>query len=310
MTPLENAQATRELIDKETGLFVESVQKTQRYIYNRLHYLAGKLLIDASGNIKPSIENMRILNQIEKAMKDEIITKEYTKRVDRITRQFPKIKGLNDVYFLSLVPKFNEKNDLYKNQIKRAVNLTRSSLLDAGVQDNVIDPVIKMLDSSIVNGAKWSDMVDELELKIKGSPDTLGGLERYSKQIVTDTLNQYNANYNKVVSEKLGLEWYYYSGGLRSTSRPFCRGHHEKYYHKKEVEDFGRGKDIDGTRLTSKERQGRVKGTNASNIFRYRGGYNCGHIYIATLITMVPKSVINRNIKKGYFKLKSLQKKK
>jgi len=60
---------------------------------------------------------------------------------------------------------------------------------------------------------------------------------------------------------------------------------------------------LDGSSLCSGPNlcQGRVKGTTESSIFRYRGGYNCKHVYKPTLIDAVPKSVVNRNIKKGYY---------
>ena len=302
MSPQDNINDVIGLIHESTDKYIESIQGTQDAIWNKLSYLSGQLELDADGNIKPIIANMKIMEKMRAAMKDTVSTKSYEKNVEQLNNKFPKIKGINDAYFVSLAQKFNPKNDIFQRQIKSAVKATSNSLLGAGVEANVIDPTIDILDNSISNGASWEEMVFQLETAIKGSKEKLGGLERYSKQIVTDSLNQYNANYTKMVSEKLGMEWYYYSGGIRSTSRPFCRGHYRKYYHKKEVEDFGRGKDVDGTRLTKAEKEGRVKGTNASNIFTYRGGYNCHHVYQPVLITVVPKKVIDRNIKKGYYK--------
>jgi len=149
-------------------------------------------------------------------------------------------------------------------------------------------------------------MVDELRLIIKGDEERLGQLMRYSKQITTDGLNQFNASYNETIAKDLGLEWYFYSGGKRKTSRPFCKKYAGRYFHKKEVQDFGRRKDLDGSNLCGGSSKtdlcaGRVKGTNASNIWRYRGGHNCSHLYKPTLIDGVPKSVVARNVKKGYY---------
>jgi len=134
-------------------------------------------------------------------------------------------------------------------------------------------------------------MLEELQLTMLGDEERLGNLMRYSKQITIDAMNQFNATYNETVANDLGLEWYYYSGANRSTSRSFCKKYSGKYYHKEEVKDFA-----------SERWEGKIPATNESSIFKYRGGWNCRHVFKPTTINSVPKSVINRAKKKGYYK--------
>ena len=118
----------------------------------------------------------------------------------------------------------------------------------------------------------------------------LGSLERYSGQIATDSLNQYSRNYDQAVTSDLGLEWVWYSSGLKGTSRRYCKRRAGKYFHVKEMEASA-----------SLKWPGKIPNTNASNIQRYAGGYNCMHKYLPTVIEAVPDSVVARNIANGNY---------
>jgi hypothetical protein len=63
-----------------------------------------------------------------------------------------------------------------------------------------------------------------------------------------------------------------------------------RYYHKKEVEESA-----------SLEWAGKIAGTNSSSIFINRGGYQCGHQWLAVDTLGVPKSARDRAQMKGYY---------
>lgn len=299
----ENINLVDDKIDKELARFIEGVDKSQKGIFNRLLSIIKGIETDANGNIKQTVKNLRLLNTVRKTIENEIITGAYIKRVDSLSNQFPAIASLNNEYFSTIEAAFKPNRELYQEIIKNSIVSTRASLLESGVAENVINPIVKIVNDSVTTGAGFEDMVDELRVIIKGDEERLGQLMRYSKQITTDALNQFNASYNETIARDLDLEWYFYSGGRRKTSRPFCKTYAGRYFHKKEVEDFGKRIDLDGSNLCASPNlcEGRIKGTNSSNILRYRGGYFCGHIYKPTLIDAVPKSVVKRNIEKGYF---------
>ena len=299
----DNIDLVNDKIDDEVNRFLEGVDKSQKGIFNRLLGIVKGVETDQDGNIKQTVKNLKLLASVRKTIENEIITDAYIGRVDSLSNQFPAIASLNNGYFETLEAAFDPNRELFKEVVKNSINATRASLLDSGVSENVINPIVKIVDDSVTSGAGFADMVDELRVIIKGDPERLGQLMRYSKQITQDALNQFNATYNETIARDLDLEWYFYSGGKRSTSRPFCKKYAGRYFHKKEVEDFGKRKDLDGSSLCSGPNlcEGRIKGTNSSNIFRYRGGYNCKHIYKPTLIDSVPSNVVNRNVKKGYY---------
>jgi len=302
----DNIDLVNDKIEKEVDRFLEGVDKSQKGIFNRLLATVKGIETNPDGSIKQTTKNLRLLGGIRKTIENEIITDAYIKRSESLFNQFPAIAELNNGYFKGIEAAFKPNNQLYKEVIKNSINVTRTSLLDSGIAENVINPIVNIVDNSVTNGSSFADMVDELRLVIKGDEERLGQLMRYSKQITTDALNQFNASYNETIAKDLGLEWYFYSGGKRKTSRAFCKKYAGRYFHKKEVEDFGRRKDLDGSNLCGGPTKtnlcsGRIPRTNPSNIFRLRAGYNCAHIYKPTLIDSVPKSVIARNIKKGYY---------
>jgi predicted ABC-type ATPase len=304
MTPDENIDLVSDKIDLEVARFIEGVDKSQNGIFNRLLGVVKGIETNDQGDIKQTVKNLKLLANVRKTIENEILTDAYKKRVASLENQFPAISSLNNGYFKFIDASFDPNRELYKEVIKTSISATRASLLESGVSENVINPIVNIVNDSVTSGSTFADMVDELRVIIKGDEERLGQLMRYSKQITQDALNQFNAGYNETIAKDLDLEWYFYSGGRRRTSRPFCKKYAGRYFHKKEVEDFGKRIDLDASNLCGGKKdlcQGRVKGTNSSNIFRYRGGYNCKHIYKPTLIDSVPNNVINRNIEKGYY---------
>ena len=302
----DNINKIANVMDGGVDTFLDGVEKSQTGMFNKTLSIVKELETDVNGNIKQTVKNLKLLARVRKTIVDEILTESYQKRVSTFTNQYPAIASLNNGYFESIEAAFEPNRELYKQIVQKSIQTTSASLLDSGIDQNVIEPIIRIVDDSVSTGATFADMVDELRLTIKGDPERLGRLMRYSTQITTDALNQFNGIYNETIAKDLDLQWYFYSGGIRKTSRPFCKKYAGRYFHKKEVEDFGRKKDLDGSNLCGGPSKtdlcaGRIPGTNSSSIYRYRGGYFCKHVYKATLINAVPKAVINRNIKKGYY---------
>ena len=302
----DNIDLVNDKIEKEVTKFLEGVDKSESGIFNRMLSIVKELETNPDGSIKQTVKNLKLLARVRKTIENEVITDAYIKRVGTLNNQFPAIAQLNNGYFKGIEAAFNPNKELFKEIVKNSIASTSASLLDSGIDENVINPIVRIVDDSVTSGSTFSDMIDELRLVIKGDEERLGQLRRYSQQITQDALNQFNASYNETIARDLDLEWYFYSGGRRKTSRPFCKKYAGRYFHKKEVEDFGRKKDLDGSALCGGPSKtdlcaGRIRGTNSSNIFRYRGGYFCKHLYKPTLIDSVPKSVVNRNINKGYY---------
>lgn len=172
-------------------------------------------------------------------------------------------------------------------------------LLEEGIDENFIKPLIEKFRNGILTKAALSDISEELKQYTLGSEKKAGVLERYVKQVHSDSITQYIANFTEVLTNDAGLEFYIYLGNLQNDSRCFCDERAGKYYHRKEIEDWGNGKNLGKCGYPW---QGMIAGTNSSNIFTYRGGWNCEHQLIPTLTLLVPKEDVLRAYNKGYFK--------
>jgi hypothetical protein len=122
-----------------------------------------------------------------------------------------------------------------------------------------------------------------------------GSLMRYTKQITTDAINQYSAQYHTLIAQDLQFNWGRYVGSNITTSREFCILLTKKQWvHKSELPLIIIGH-IDGhdcklSRTTGLP-LGMIQDTNISNFQVLRGGYNCGHQFFWVPDSAVPESV-------------------
>lgn len=305
--PQQIADQINSLIDTRLDEWTDDVVKSQNGMFTRVLTLLRELDLKPDGTIKQTVANLRLKARIQKELRNTIINDAYRKRVAGVVGEHDAIKRLNDGYFSDIdkiKEVFKPNKQLYQLTLEGAKQLTRDSLLEAGINQNIIKPVEDILTQNITTGGTFENLLDQLRTEIKGDEERLGNLERYSKQIVNDTLHQFNATYNTTIGTDLGLVFIYYAGSLKKTSRPFCKKAAGKYYHIKEFADFGR-QAKQGTTITfpsgaTAKDNGFVKATNEDNIFVYRGGYNCRHSIHYTDIDGVPDKVARRALKQGY----------
>lgn len=269
--------------------FSSSAKTTERGIIMRINRYIRLLELDQLGSIRPTRANFMIIRSLRDEINNIVVNKAYLERLGAYLRTFSEVKGVTDNLFEGFSG-FKSTKLVFEEALRLSVDSTRKSLTTSGINQFVIDPIMDIVNKSITSGARLVDMEEDLRTHILGDNKRLGSLERYTSQITRDALNQYSANYSEAISMDLGLEWYFYSGGVIDDTRDYCKKRNGKYFHKKEVEDV------------PADWSGRIPGTNASTIFIYRGGYSCRHIYLGVDIESVPRSVIRRNISNGNYR--------
>ena len=292
MAPEETTRKVIDATESASVTFTDSARTTQRGIIMRVNRYIRQLETDLLGNIKPTRANFKIIRLLRDDINQIVVSRAYLERLGSYLRTFSEVKGITDGFFSSF-DDFIPNKLVFEEALSLSVDSTRKSLTSSGINQFVVDPIMDIVSKSITSGARLVDMEEDLRIHILGDEKRLGGLERYTSQITRDALNQYSASYNEAISMDLGLEWYFYSGGVIDDTRDYCKKRNGKYFHKKEVEDV------------PSQWDGRIAGTNSSTIYVYRGGYNCRHQYLATLIDVVPSSVIKRNISNGNYKPES-----
>lgn len=293
MTPNENYTKTSKTINLFNDRFMADIPKAQNSMWGVIQKTIKKFDVSETGEILTNTKNLKIMRTLRDDIKAILITPQYKKDLKQYLGSFDELKGINDTYHQSIVSsQLNANKFVYKEVLNYSAEATKNSLLDAGISANIIDPIETVLTQNVTSGASYNDLVESLRTQILGSPEKLGKLESYASQITTDSLNQFNANYNKAVSNDLGFEFYYYAGSLKDTSRTYCINqiNNGRYYHQKEVENSA-----------SASWSGKIPNTNSTTIFVNRGGYRCRHQYLAVNTDRVPKDVIERAINKGYY---------
>lgn len=287
MSPEDQGKKLSQLITKSEVKFSEGIDSSETSIFNSILAETKELDIDRNGNVKQTAKNLKVVRSISKKLRSLIVTPAYEKKVNSYIKSFTDIEKTNNEY-LEQFEGFNPDKAIYAGVKESSLLSVEASLLHSGVDDAMVTPIREILTRNVTTGGSISDFQDELRLFIKGDPERLGKLERYTTQIVNDALNQYSANQLLTVSEDLKIKWYKYVGTTKDTTRKFCKQRVGKYWTKCEIERWG------SPTKAPKTWSGRIPTTNKTNIFTYRGGYNCNHQFIPVLEAVVPSKQVER----------------
>lgn len=278
------------IIEDAIAGFQKKMPSIQARIFDDLQEQLHKLKIQ-NGKVLANVENLKIIGGIKNRLESIIMDDRYIQEVQKFIGAFEMVGQFYNEHFSS----FNEKFKPAKTIpiIKQlSIDATINSLTEAGIISNIIEPISDILRTNITTGGSIADMNNQLRDYITNNETGEGKLERYSKQITTDAINQYSANYNQAIATDLGLEWFMYVGSNLTTTRPWCEAMTKlKYIHISQIPNTIKG--IVGDEkvpLSSKTGlpAGMIPGTTVNNITVYRGGYNCGHQLVAVDEVAVP----------------------
>lgn len=277
---------------------VSKMGKVEQGAYRRvIEMISG--LDQENGVIINNERNISIINGLSADLEKEIFNQDYFKAVVDYSKEFAIQADINNDYFTKLDTAF-EQLGKYEDVLKA----TQKSAIDLLSRDKftevLINPLQQSLQSSIINGQSFADTVTSLRQTILGNDQVDGKLLSYVKTVSYDGFAVSDRTYTNVVSQELGIQWFLYFGGEIEDTRCFCTERHGNYYHKKEIEEWGAGKNVGAC---GAKWQGRNAGTNAATIFSFAGGYNCKHSILPSSLRSVPKSVIERNIERGFYKV-------
>jgi hypothetical protein len=295
----KDIQKVLDAVDNGLIDFNEAIPAIQEQIYRRLLKFQKELIVQGD-TITNSARNIKLLSDLKTDMESIILDDtDYLESVTKLGKLYEKVDTLNNNYFKALEKKFKPPKVLEAIR-KQSVTLMVESMTESGLNTSLITPIREMIMTYTTTGGSYSKMTKELNNFINGTPEIDGALVKYTKQIATDSINQYTATVNSVISSDLGWEWYRYVGSNIKTTRTFCKALTQKqYYHISELpkiikgnfEEFKamKGQIYDRTGLP----QGMYEDTNTSNFPVYRGGYNCGHQAYPIPTSLVPKNIIN-----------------
>lgn len=289
------SQALRDKISNLENVpekLIKDVEKVQGQI---LKLFESKLdaLKKTKGSIVANTANYKVSTDILNSLYKEVMqSTDYAKVVGDFVGKMDEQMVLNQVLVTEIVGKdFIE--GIAKEFVKQQKRLAAETYLsNSAFEQSYTIQIRKLLNQSISRGENFQDFAETLKQLTVGDDKTDGLLAKHAKTTANDLYSITDRGYVEITANENGVEFFRYVGGEVVRTRLFCEQRDGKYFHKKEIADWGN--------ITTWE--GRITGTNSSNIFTRLGGYNCRHILQMVSFLSVPKEVIQRNITSGNYK--------
>lgn len=293
MTPEELAAELEAIVAEAQLRLGIQLGSTNKAMFNQIQALLGKLDISDDGLIRQTQANRKLLLKVDKYINSALNSSGYYSSLDTFAGHITEITNTSGKYFRTLSEGFNANTRYIKSLQRNAIAEIEGYLANDGLHSVLRRPMVSILNQNINTGAAISDLTKQMREFILGSEKLQPTLTRYANTITRSTLFDYSSSLQESVSQDLGLQFYIYSGGARKDSRDFCVARTGQFFHKREVEKWAK-----------LNWSGKRQGTNSSNIFIYRGGWNCEHQLIAVSELIVPEEVIERAKKAGYYQSK------
>lgn len=240
-------------------------------LFTEFYYKLDK---STTGGIKTTVANLKKVDSFRRELQVEIDKGVYNKSVSEYLKSYKdSSKYIND-YFSSIVTNFKDNDNLYKAVLESNVSTTANQLLGSGVNANFTDPMTKILKDMVTSGSNKKQFIETIKKNL--SPEN-SKLIRYSNQVASDSITQFNSNYINTISSGLALKYYYYKGTKIEDTRPFCSRLAGKYITEDQLKEFFTVQSLSND---GKGWSGMIKGTNWSNFPTYRGGWSCRHYLI------------------------------
>lgn len=292
----KKAKAIVKTTDKAIEEFTKKIPDIQKETLAEVQEQIKRL--DLKGDkVAVTVKNLSILNSIKKKLDKIIINPEYLAEVKEFAKSFNEVFKMQADLWKTAESTFKPR-PLLKAIRNQAITDTVQSLTTSGIGPNISDNIVGILRQNITAGGSYADLAEQLRESIITTPESPGLLEKYTKQVTSDAINQFNRQYTQVVSSDLGYEWYRYMNTDITTTRCFCDAMTDKdFFHITEVPKLLKGQGLrckgEPVKIYPKTElpYGMIPGTNAENFFVRAGGYNCRHSIQPVAARQVPAAI-------------------
>lgn len=224
---------------------------------------------EETGVIKNTLRNKRLLSNVDK------IFSEYVK-TDGVVIAKTMMDGIsqlldfNGKYFKNFAThaELQPIQPQVKSLVESWLGLKGNGALEGNgyLAKTISDPRIlgelkQFALKAVVGQQGYKDTLQAVKTFIDGNKQSAGLLEKYHRNFVYDTYSQIDRAAAGVYSQKLGLDYAIYEGGLIKTSRKFCKDKNGKVFTREEIAMFKPKEAI----------------PDNYNPFQDLGGYGCRH---------------------------------
>ena len=287
-------------IDRVLDVALEGLEKSlpglQRAVLEQLLQELRGLDLTAQGVIKPTATNLRKVMQLSRTLDKFLTSDKFIERLRGLPEAIDKITTAQDRFYKQF---FKEgRPPAIAREIRAASRNQIVNDMTVGLSGEVFNSVKDTINAGIVSGQTYDELTNSLRNTIYTNTADGGLVEKYARQIATDSLNGYTRNYGIAVTQGLDFQWYRYTGTNIKTTRDFCRACKIKeYIHVSEFPkvikgDFPEFKAVNGKIYEPYGLpQGMRKETTPETFRNFAGGYNCRHQLRPVYERMVPKSI-------------------
>lgn len=301
----QSIQDILKFIDDSINQFQGQIPGIQKLMLEELLPVVKEFQL-RNGKLLNNLTNLKLLGTLKNKLEKIIINPKYIDEVNKFIESFNVISNMQIQYFRQFNKKYQPAQTL--PLIKDlSIEATINDLVGQGMNAIVIASVEEILRQNITTGGSYLDLQRELEDHILNNYEGKGSLEKYTRQITTDAINQYNAQYHETIAQDLQFNYGRYVGSLITTSREFCIymcG--VEWFHKSQLPEYLKG-NIDGHRCQLSKKTGlplgMIPGTTPENFKIRRGGYLCGHQVFWVPDAAVPQHILAKIQATPEFKL-------
>jgi len=261
------------------------------------------------GKIVASKDNLAKINGILENLKKVLFSSDYLEAVKSFATEISTQAKINNDILRLTIGSFKD-DELYNATVKAAQRNALLLLDENAVVNELLQPLSEILTTATTQEMSFSDAAEILRGKMTGEQALY---TKYAGTYVKDVFSISDAQYSDLISRKHGIEFYRYSGVKVESSRLFCVERMNKVFHRKEIEQWGRGVNTEKGKFerpkylhTNKRGdkiywEGMNYDTNGTNIFSYRGGYTCNHALVPITTDRVPKEDLERAKRLGFY---------
>lgn len=296
MSPLERLLKKNKRLRDIPDDFIKKLGKVQKKQFLTLITILNDMSKKGEAISATDIKNFLLVDKIKQDLKDDLINGDYKEAVKEFSTEFGKQMDFNDEYYSRLSDKY--KGDVAEEAVKRIQKSTVENLIKDSVEKDFLKPLESILNNAVASGSDFTETLVRINTFVEGNEDEYGAIEKYAKQLAHDSFANADRAYGNAVADELELEFFLYAGDEIQTTRCFCQERHGKFYHWKEIAEWGRGENVGSCGFPW---QGMNRDTNETTIFNYAGGYNCLHSIAGVSIFDVPKDDVQRNVDNGNY---------
>lgn len=281
----QQAQELIRFLDFSINEFTISLPASEKQLFSKVLSLI-KQLDTSRGSLKVSVQNVRLINQIQSEVNSIVSSDAYIGNVKKYLDSFTGVDELQQAYFSEITTTFSPPKVLaeIKTQI---IGDVATGLTERGIGQAITNELSSIMRTNIQSGGSYADFTELMRTAILGADDS-GILERHAGTYVTDAINQYSATYSKTVASDLGLKWGQYTGSLLTTSRPMCiKLVAKRWIYLLEIRGIING-NVDGAKVST---AGMNPDTTVENFPILRSGFNCRHQYLPVSEDVVPREI-------------------